>query len=392
MYTFQLGTFVINGTLLLYLGFGLFGWLALRLWVKDRDESSGMLGAAGAAFWIWLGVWKLSPLLIDSSSAFANPVSLLYLDGGAMGQLLAAAAAAVYLSYQGNRHRWAFSRLAGALVMYTLGGTLFYQAALLILQKDPVIAVTAAIAWTAAFALLFRYGKFADPSGVWGAAYMLGLAAIAFGFEHRLILLFSFSSQQVIYIALALWLGNSQSAALAIVRRAAIPALAIGVAAYGVYDAARERGPAAAADAAAHEAGIGRGQAAPDFELADLDGNTVRLSDYRGSKVIVNFWASWCPPCRAEMPHMQKFHERYAKDGVVILGVNLTSLEKGASAASAFAQKNGLTFPIVLDTDGSVLRQYNVTAYPTTYVLDERGITEEIIVGPMTLDFMRTLL
>ncbi|MDS8854824.1 TlpA disulfide reductase family protein, partial [Streptococcus pneumoniae] len=82
--------------------------------------------------------------------------------------------------------------------------------------------------------------------------------------------------------------------------------------------------------------GLSQGQTAPDFTLTDQNGDTVKLSDYRGKKVILNFWATWCPPCRAEMPHMQEFHENNTDGDVVILAVNLTAQDNGEEAIRSF--------------------------------------------------------
>ncbi|MCM3089042.1 TlpA family protein disulfide reductase [Bhargavaea ginsengi] len=132
--------------------------------------------------------------------------------------------------------------------------------------------------------------------------------------------------------------------------------------------------------------GITRGQIAPDFELQTMDGETVRLSDYRGERVFINFWATWCPPCRAEMPDMQKIHE----DGEgKVLAVNLTHTEKSPDDASEFAKELGLTFPILMDTTGDLAEQFNVVAYPTSYMIDSDGRIQFVAMGAMNYDMMR---
>lgn len=137
------------------------------------------------------------------------------------------------------------------------------------------------------------------------------------------------------------------------------------------------------------ETGIAKGQLAPNFMLMDLEGNEVRLSDFRGKKVLVNFWATWCPPCRIEMPHMQKFYEDYQKKDVVILGVNLTTTEKRTEDIPKFVQEEKLSFPIVLDETGEVMLTYQVFAYPTTYLLDSSGIIQERFQGAISYDIMK---
>lgn len=131
---------------------------------------------------------------------------------------------------------------------------------------------------------------------------------------------------------------------------------------------------------------------APDFELKTLDGKTVRLSDYVGKKVILNFWATWCPPCNEEAPHMQKVYEEVKNQGVEILAVNVTSQDKGREAVAQFAQKYGLTFEILLDEEGLVSSQYQILTLPTSYMIDTKGNMVDIIEGPMNEALMKELI
>ena len=97
------------------------------------------------------------------------------------------------------------------------------------------------------------------------------------------------------------------------------------------------------------------GFAAPDFTLDTLEGGTITLSELRGRPVMLNFWASWCLPCRTEMPAIERVHQRLSEKGLVIIGLNVTSQDTEAAARS-FAQEFGLTFPIAFDRDGSAER------------------------------------
>ncbi|AIY05417.1 thiol:disulfide interchange protein [Planococcus sp. PAMC 21323] len=134
--------------------------------------------------------------------------------------------------------------------------------------------------------------------------------------------------------------------------------------------------------------GLTPGAEAPDFTLTDQNGETVRLSDYRGKKVILNFWATWCPPCRAEMPHMQEFHENNVESDVEILAVNLTAQDKGDKAIRSFIDEFDLTFQIPMDESGSVAQTYQVRTVPTTYILNTKGEIAQKIVGPMDEQIM----
>jgi cytochrome c biogenesis protein CcmG, thiol:disulfide interchange protein DsbE len=129
---------------------------------------------------------------------------------------------------------------------------------------------------------------------------------------------------------------------------------------------------------------------APDFNLQDSAGQTVRLSDLRGHPVLVNLWASWCPPCQAEMPDMQKVYEKYAPQGFTILAVN-TTYQDQKSSAQAFTAQHGLTFPVLFDLDGTVSHQYLVNAMPTSFFIDRQGIIRRVVIGgPMAEGLLRT--
>jgi peroxiredoxin len=114
-----------------------------------------------------------------------------------------------------------------------------------------------------------------------------------------------------------------------------------------------------------------RSFAAPDFAVPSLAGPTVRLSDHHDKVILLNFWATWCPPCRAEMPSMEKLYQAYRDRGLVILAIS--SDRAGKSVVEPYVQERGLTFPILLDPEGEVFAQYGVRGLPTSYLLDRRG-------------------
>lgn len=133
--------------------------------------------------------------------------------------------------------------------------------------------------------------------------------------------------------------------------------------------------------------GLMIGDLAPDFELVTMDGETVRLSDYRGERVFLNFWATWCPPCRAEMPDMQKLYKEQEVP-VEILAVNLTKTEANEENVADFVADYGLTFPILLDRESEVSDKYRVQAYPTSYMIDSEGRISFVAPGAMNQDIM----
>nr|WP_300997693.1 redoxin domain-containing protein [Exiguobacterium sp.] len=118
--------------------------------------------------------------------------------------------------------------------------------------------------------------------------------------------------------------------------------------------------------------GLNIGQVPPNFELRRTDGSTFRLEELRGQRVVINFWASWCPPCRAEMPDMAAFAR--STDEVTIVAVNTTTSERDVNDARDFVAPYEDAFEVVYDEDGAVANGYRIQAMPTTYVLDENGV------------------
>lgn len=111
------------------------------------------------------------------------------------------------------------------------------------------------------------------------------------------------------------------------------------------------------------------GSPAPDFELKNLSGNTIHLSDLRGRPVIINFWATWCVPCRQEMPLIESKYEKYAKE-FEVLAVNFNEPE---ADVQAYVNDLGLTFNVLLDPGGNIQKLYRIRGYPTTYIIDADG-------------------
>ena len=120
------------------------------------------------------------------------------------------------------------------------------------------------------------------------------------------------------------------------------------------------------------------GKLAPDFQLPGLDGQMVSLSDFRGKVVLLNFWATWCGPCRAEMPFLQQVHEERSGEGLVILAVNIGESQ---SEVEEFMESLNLSFLTVLDTSQKVARQYNIRGIPTTFFIDKDGVIQDFKIG-----------
>jgi len=122
------------------------------------------------------------------------------------------------------------------------------------------------------------------------------------------------------------------------------------------------------------------GDTAPNFTFPGLDGKMVSLTDYRGKVVFLNIWATWCPPCRKEMPSMEKLYQQLKGEDFEILAVSVDTA--GATAVGPFMKELHLSFPALLDTRGTVQNLYGTTGLPESFIIGRKGIIEKIVIGP----------
>lgn len=122
------------------------------------------------------------------------------------------------------------------------------------------------------------------------------------------------------------------------------------------------------------------GYQAPNFKLKDLDGREYHLADLHGKVVFLNVWATWCPPCRDEMPSMEQLHRQLSGQDFVMLAVSEDA--NGRDAVAPFVRELGLTFPVLLDPEGVIPKRYGVTGYPETFIIDRSGAVVQHLKGP----------
>jgi len=120
------------------------------------------------------------------------------------------------------------------------------------------------------------------------------------------------------------------------------------------------------------------GEPAPDFQLENLDGQSISLSDFRGKTVLLNFWTTWCPPCVSEMPYLQQVYEEWSEKGLAVLAINIG---ENPTEVKGFLQAHNLSLPVLLDTKENAARKYNITGIPTSFFIDSDGIIRVKIIG-----------
>ena len=134
-----------------------------------------------------------------------------------------------------------------------------------------------------------------------------------------------------------------------------------------------------------------------DFTLKDQYGNTHTLSDYKGKTVFLNFWATWCPPCRAEMPDIQKLYDTYDTEGddaLIVLGIAAPNMgsEQSEEGIKKFLEDNGYTYPVVMDTTGEIFNAYGIFSFPTTFMIDRDGNVFGYASGQLSEDMMKSII
>ncbi len=135
-----------------------------------------------------------------------------------------------------------------------------------------------------------------------------------------------------------------------------------------------------------HRQKVATGDLAPDFVLTDLQGNKHRLSDYRGQGVFLNFWGTWCPPCKKEMPYINNQYQQFKDKGVQVLSVDI---QESKLSVNQYADRYRLEFPIMIDTDKEVMNAYGIDPLPATFLIDKNGKVVQYHTGEMTENMVR---
>ncbi|WP_028551811.1 redoxin domain-containing protein [Paenibacillus sp. UNC451MF] len=336
MNTWTLGPLVVSGQVLIVAAAVVAAYAVMRLRLRSALPKGTGYERPFEAILIWFLIWKLSVILFQSQNVLNEPRTLLYFSGGVKGAWLATLLAAGYVWYKDRASPIRAVYIDSWLVSIISGYTIYRMLEVAFLEGN--ITTNAVIA-------------------------VLGIGTVVLGWMREPQA--GRSRMQTLFLSF-------------VIMHALLSAVAS-----NTWD------KSGWGSQAASEIGIGIGQIAPDFELTTLEGTKAKLSDYKGKKVLINFWATWCPPCRVEMPVMQQFYSEYKDKNVVILSVDATHTEASQTVVASFQRHWGLTFPLVLDVDGQVGKTYQVSAYPATYVLDEQGVIRKKHQGAMDEDMLK---
>ncbi|MGG3279490.1 redoxin domain-containing protein [Paenibacillus solani] len=347
-----IGPLMIRADIVLFLICAAAGFAALRIRLRQMPQREWIQDTYLSVLIIGFVSWKFGMLVFDPIRTLQHPAALIYMTGGAKGIWLGTILALIYAALRWRKHREDSALLlkSAILAVYASGfaGYLF-----LWLWRDGA-DLTSSLLYTILFGVLFIFSWLLFQSSL-TKFLTLGLG--------------SNGAVWVVMSALMVWVIYDFTVGTTNKREAASPSM-------------QEGSKEVTAE------GLKPGLRAPDFTLMNQKGQEVKLSDYRGQTVFLNFWASWCPPCKVEMPYMQDFYIKHQKEEVIILAVNMMHLEKSMSEVDSFIEKNGLTFPVLYDQNGDSTHRYEVVAYPTTYVISPDGIISERFQGAIDEDLM----
>ncbi|MFY3793047.1 TlpA family protein disulfide reductase [Ureibacillus sp. MALMAid1270] len=318
------------------------------------------------ALFYYILVWKFSYIFFEWPIFIKNPMSVLYFSGGIWGHILGVVVAGGILIYKTKRRN---ETLIWKDWLYSFAEFyLLFQASVFVLSENWTVGIIILVVY-----ILIAIKKSSNESPNW-MFILIVLNLVFLSYNQKVFSIEGWTFLVISVIAVSFIVKKEKALLKTTISWTLIVILASSVALN--FEKTNKTVLL---------------EEAPDFELQTLSGETVRLSDYRGKKVILNFWATWCPPCKAEMPHMQNFYEEHG-DEIEVIAVNLTSRDNGMEGVEKFARDYGLTFKIPLDVDGVYGEQYEIMSIPTTYVLDENGQIFQKIIGPMDQNTLESYL
>ncbi|MCF6139390.1 peroxiredoxin family protein [Pseudalkalibacillus berkeleyi] len=335
---FEIGSVVLRTEWITLVVAAIVGLFTVWLILHEHECKKQIVDMLFNVFMTGILVWKLSIALFQPIYVIENPMALLYFTGGAKGVLLAFVVSITLFVYQTKRKQlYSESLISSILVGFLVGS---------------------------GFKLITEWLFGLNISILQLSTFIIGLLVF---------LIFSMKQH-----------GFARGGKLLIVVGL------VGLISWSVYNHLLQKQVVQDDSNVQGDISVGVkiGNRAPHFSLKTSEDETISLADLKGKKVVVNFWATWCPPCKAEVPEMVKFYDTYEDEDLEILAVNLTNTEKGMNDVRRFKEAYNMNFPILLDEDGAVASAYQAFTIPTTYVLDENGVIIEKMAGPMSYEWM----
>ncbi|MCK0473139.1 redoxin domain-containing protein [Halalkalibacter sp. APA_J-10(15)] len=369
--------------------------VVMYMFVKYRnyDEKWKIDAIFNALFYSFL-TWKFSYVLFYFSYVWDNPLSVLYFDGGRRGIILAVIVSIVYLYIQSKKNNELMRGYVRLLFICMISGLAVFEIRHIL--ELPFYSIGQMI--VASFVLMFLWN---DRLYLRFLSIIYSLSQVLLGFFYPGDTLFLvYQSRQLLFLIISVCIlismylqsrdkTTSRKRLSTSVTLLLVSALSVGVIGDHLFEEEHEN--LFVADEI--EIGIQIGQYAPDIQLAQFDGENKSLSDFQGEKVILNFWATWCPPCRVEMPHMQEFYQDYDEKGVKIIAVNLTTQEENVHVVEQIVHnEQKLTFPVLLDKEGEARHLYEAYYTPTTYFIDEHGVIRDKVIGAVSYESLETII
>ena len=354
------------------------------LYVKFGKEASSQFGDLVFVFII---VWKLSVVLTDFTTVIKHPLMILYFSGEKAGVYIGIISIIFYLLYLQVRHKPFLSNDAliysfiSFYMIFAVGVVLFNQSTVLVIVQTLIVVIF--IGW-----FMKKYKEMIN----WIPAFLLIYGALHVILKESIV---STSMITAIVFGIILLLRGRAGRVFMSKSTLNLSILAILFSAilWTTDEAIDKQKQENLLQDESSVNSSGAGDLAPNFVLDTISGEEMSLADLKGQRVILNFWATWCPPCKAEMPHMQNYFEEHAEEqNTTILAVNLTDQDNGLQKIQQFISDYELTFPVVLDVDGEISNQYGIITIPTTFILDEEGNIEQKISGPVSEEMLISLL
>ncbi|WP_139761770.1 TlpA disulfide reductase family protein [Geobacillus sp. LEMMY01] len=403
----QFGNIVVQGENLLLISGLLMSYVMFYYGIKVLKVERSIMDFIFNSFINGVLIWKFSYVVLHPNSVLQNPMTILYFNGGYVGISMAIVFITVYTWLYVKKQNIPVASYTRAMVPVYFGYFSTFAWIRVMENSQNYFIILQAIVAICFFIVASRVKtqKTLLQLLIWFHLIQFELALYKKYVVNTVIIskeVWLYGSLVIVFICISYWLERRErEAALEdrnkgrgnVINQLALGVMVVSIAVSSIFNSQQEAGKVKSKSVLSTsldwgKIGTNKGEVAPDFELLSITGDKIKLSDLRGKTVILNFWATWCPPCRAEMPEMQKFYENNKDSNVEILAVNLTNSERGSNAVSDFVEAKGITFKVVLDEQGDIGNLYGAITIPTSYIIDKNGVIRNKYVGPMSYETM----